>query len=144
MKHQFAMLFLFFLVIGSLVGMPPGNFAVAELQIANSSGSGFGDLKEDGFVGTLLSFLEGMGLDISYGDNNETIFSMVDTSLTTIISDLSSGNTEGFTNIPLINETLAYLHISHADIIVNPEEVTGTMPAIDSYNSRTDGNNAHI
>jgi len=144
MKHQSAMLFLFLLASGSLVGMQPGNFADADLQIANSSGSGFGDVKEDGFVGTLLSFLEGMGLDLSYGENNETIFSMVDTSLTTIISDLSSGNTEGFTNIPLINETLAYLHITPADIIVNPEDVTGTMPAIDSYNARTDSNNAHF
>ncbi|WP_319578975.1 hypothetical protein [uncultured Methanospirillum sp.] len=144
MKHQSAMLILFLIAVGSLTGIPSGSSATTDLQITNGSGSGFGDLKEDGLVGTLILFLGEAGLDLSYGENNETIFTMVDTSLTTIISDLSSGNTEGFTNIPLINETLAYLDITPADIVVNPEDVEGTMPAIDTYNSRSDGSNAHF
>nr|WP_319539652.1 hypothetical protein [uncultured Methanospirillum sp.] len=144
MKHQSSILILFLIAVGSIAGITPGSSAATDLQITNGSVSGFSDLKEDGLVGTLILLLGEAGLDLSYGENNETIFTMVDTSLTTIISDLSSGNTEGFMNIPLINETLAYLEITPADIIVNPDDVQGTMPAIDTYNSRSDGNNVHF
>jgi hypothetical protein len=89
-----------------------------------------------GFVNLLLEVLGEAGLNLSYGSDGGTIFSMVDVSLTRIITDLSSGNTEGFTGIPLINETLIYLHISPEDIIVDPEDVQGSMPALDSYTSR--------
>jgi len=144
MKHQSSKFLLLLLTLGSLAVMAQGSSADGDLQIANVSGSGPGDLEGDELVGSLIHLLGEMGLDLSYGEGGETIFSMVDASLTTIISDLSSGNTEGFTSIPLINETLTYLHITPADIIVNPEDVPGTMSAIESYNSRYDDNNAHF
>jgi len=91
-----------------------------------------------GFLNMFLEILGEAGFNLSYGSDGGTIFSMVDTSLTQIITDLSSGNSEGFTGIPLINETLIYLQISPEDIIVDPEDVQGLMPALDSYTSRYD------
>jgi len=64
-------------------------------------GSGFinGDA-QTGFF-TLLSFLQTIGLDISYGHEGETVFSMIDYSLSKIIRDLSSGNASGIRDNPL-------------------------------------------
>lgn len=87
-------------------------------------------------MNTLIQFLDAIGFDISYGDNGGTIFSMVDESLTRIISSLSSGNVEGFMDIPLIKETLAYFDLSTEDIVMDPNMTPGRMEAIDSYNQR--------
>jgi hypothetical protein len=87
-------------------------------------------------VSSLISLLQELGLDISYGDNGETIFSMVDQSLTRIITSLASGNTEGFLEIPLIEETLNYLGISPDEIIIDPNDAPSHMTAVDTYNQR--------
>lgn len=102
-------------------------------------GNGFVNGDGEGHMNSLISLLKDMGVDISYGEDGGTIFSMVDQSLTRIITDLSSGNTEGFTGIPLIWETLTYLGISPDDIIVQPEDVPSSMAAIDRYNQRYSG-----
>lgn len=129
--------FIRFLVLGGLLSLIFLGIGVyAEDQVKNMSGiSGIiGD--DNGLIQTFLVFLKDVGIDLSYGEDGGTIFSMVDESLTRIITDLSSGNSEGFTNIPLINETLAYLHINPGDIVVDPEKAQGTMPALKSYESR--------
>jgi hypothetical protein len=61
---------------------------------------------------------------------------MVDISLTRIIDSLSSGDIEGFMDIPLIKETLAYFHINVDDIVLSPNETPKTMEAIDNYAKR--------
>lgn len=131
------------LIIASCSGIAFADIVTGE--IANSSGQ-LPVLKTSGhdFIGgkganqmnDLILLLVDMGLNISYGDNGGTIFSMVDDSLTGIITDLSSGNSGGFMKIPLIRETMNYLDIAPADILVNSDEVSGSMEAIDSYNSR--------
>ena len=107
-------------------------------QVSGSSPDNNGYLKRGGEtqVNGLIGLLQVMGLDISYGSNGETIFSMVDQSLTRIISDLSSGNTEGFTDIPLISETLTYLGIDPSDIIVNPDDTPPLTQAVDRFNAQ--------
>ncbi|MFH0967969.1 MAG: hypothetical protein V1862_09840 [Methanobacteriota archaeon] len=99
-------------------------------------GNGFINGEGEVSMNSLITLLQEMGLDISYGQDGGTVFSMVDQSLTRIITDLSSGNTNGFMDIPLINETLNYLGISPDDIIVRPEDVSPSMAAIDRYNER--------
>ena len=96
-------------------------------------GSGFidGDA-QTGFF-SLLSFLHNIGLDISYGDEGETVFSMIDYSLLKIIRDLSSGNASGIQDNPLINETFQYFDINESDIIIKPEDVSGDMEATRRY-----------
>lgn len=129
--------FIRFLVLGVFLSLILSGCAVyAEDQGRNVSGTSgiIGD--DNGLIQTLLVFLKDVGIDLSYGEDGGTIFSMVDESLTRIITDLSSGNSEGFTNIPLINETLAYLHINPGDIVVDPETIEGTMPGLKSYESR--------
>lgn len=97
-----------------------------------------GVLDQDGsdMLPLLLTLLRKLGVDISYGDEGDTIFAMVDRSLTQIIEDLSSGQIEGFTRIPLINETFKSLGIEPAEIIMVPDEAPGHMAAIDAYSSR--------
>ena len=103
-------------------------------------GSGFinGDA-QTGFF-TLLSFLQTIGLDISYGHEGETVFSMIDYSLSKIIRDLSSGNASGIRDNPLINETFQYFAINESDIIIKPEDVSGDMEATRSYYDMVKGN----
>lgn len=142
MKKHLPLIFLFTIIVWSLFGVTPGSYVSADPFVNYSGNSDLGE--ENGFVNTLLLLLKDVGVDLSYGEDGETVFSMVNTSLTRIITDLSSGNTEGFTDIPLINETLSYLHIAPEDIIVDPEEVQDTMPALDSYSSQYNNNNAHV
>lgn len=84
-------------------------------------------------IDLLVSLLKQMGIDLSYGDEGDTIFSMVDTSLTRIISSLSSGNTEGFMEIPLIHETLASFGLTADDVVIDPSHSSGEMEATQSY-----------
>ena len=104
-------------------------------RIGNGFINGAGEVRMNG----LITLLQEMGLDISYGEDGGTVFSMVDQSLARIITDLSSGNAEGFMDIPLIQETLKYLGISPADIIINPDDVNGHMDAIERYNQKYAG-----
>lgn len=94
------------------------------------------DLQGGDILPLLLTLLQELGVDISYGDEGDTIFAMVDRSLTKIIEDLSSGQIEGFTQIPLINETLRFAGIEPDEIIISPDETSGRMAAIDAYASR--------
>jgi len=84
----------------------------------------------------LIRFLQEIGMDISYGEDGETIFSMVDKSLTRIISDLASGNADGFLSVPLIQETFKHLGMNPEEIIVNPEDVPDTFEALDQYHRK--------
>jgi len=104
-------------------------------RIGNGFINGAGEVR----LNSLINLLQEIGLDISSGEDGGTVFSMVDLSLTRIITDLSSGNTDGFIDIPLINETLNYLGISPDDIIVRPEDVPSSMAAIDRYNQKNFG-----
>ena len=116
-------------------GSEPVNLSVQSdepYRIGNGYISGDGEVRMNG----LINLLQDIGLDISYGDGNGTVFSMVDQSLTRIISDLSSGNTDGFMDIPLIKEILKYLGINPDSFIVHPEDVTSSMEAIDRYNQK--------
>ena len=99
----------------------------------NQIGSGF--IHGDGQNGlfTLLNFLQTIGLDISYGDEGGTVFSMIEYSLSKIIRDLSSGNASGIQDNPLINETFQFFAINESDIIINPEDVSGDMDATRRY-----------
>ena len=80
----------------------------------------------------MIHLLEESGVDISYGEEGD-IFSMVDESLTRIISSLASGNVEGFMDIPLIRETLDYFGLSENEIVISPDETSARMQAIDMY-----------
>ena len=80
----------------------------------------------------MIHLLEESGVDISYGEEGD-IFSMVDESLTRIISSLASGNVEGFMDIPLIRETLDYFGLSANEIVISPDETSAGMQAIDMY-----------
>jgi hypothetical protein len=84
----------------------------------------------------MIDLLEKTRIDTSYGEDGGSIFSMVDISLTRIIDSLSSGDIEGFMDIPLIKETLAYFHINVDDIVLSPNETPKTMEAIDNYAKR--------
>ncbi|HWQ62790.1 MAG TPA: hypothetical protein VN429_00125 [Methanospirillum sp.] len=129
--------FIRFLVLGGLLSlMVAGSAVYAQDQGRNVSGTS-GILGDDnGLIQTFLAFLKEVGIDLSYGEDGGTIFSMVDESLTRIVTDLSSGKSEGFLDIPLINETLVYLNINPGDIVMDPEKVEGTMPALKSYESQ--------
>ena len=96
-------------------------------------GSGFikGNASDDFF--SLINFLTGLGLDISYGSDGDTIFSMIDYSLSKVITDLTSGNVEGIKSNPLILETFHYVNISESDLILNPDNVTGKLEALEGY-----------
>lgn len=120
--------------VGSALGdsMNQSDHLNDSYRIGNGFINGEGEARMTG----LLSLLQEMGLDISYGPNGGTVFSMVDQSLTRIITDLSSGNTEGFEDVPIIQETLKYLGISTDDIIVRPDDLRGHMDAIDRYNEK--------
>ncbi len=80
----------------------------------------------------MIHLLQESGVDISYGDEGD-IFSMVDESLTRIITSLASGNVEGFMDIPLIRETLDYFGLSADDIVISPYDTNGRMDAVDAY-----------
>ena len=80
----------------------------------------------------MIHLLEESGVDISYGEEGD-IFSMVDESLTRIITSLASGNVEGFMDIPLIRETLDYFGLSENEIVISPDETSAGMQAIDMY-----------
>ncbi len=84
----------------------------------------------------IIHLLNESGVDISYGDDGETIFSMIDSSLTRIILSLSSGHMEGFMEIPLIRETLVYFGISADEIVISPNESSGQMDPIEAYLSK--------
>ena len=88
----------------------------------------------------MISLLRELGLDISYGNDNGTIFSMLDDSLTRIITDLSSGNSDNFLEVPLINETMRYFGISPDEIILHPEDAPDSLEAVDRYNQRFSNN----
>jgi len=81
----------------------------------------------------IIHLLNESGLDISYGNDGETIFSMIDSSLTRIILSLSSGDLEGFMDIPLIRETLDYFGLCADEIVISPNESPGRMAAIEAY-----------
>ena len=83
----------------------------------------------------MIHLLQESGVDISYGDEGD-IFSMVDESLTRIITSLASGNVEGFMDIPLIRETLDYFGLSADDIVISPYDTNGRMDAVDAYERR--------
>lgn len=121
---------------GNSVDSIPGGQENPGVLRNDSSPIGNGFIKGEGAaqMNSLISLLQDMGLDISYGNDGGTVFSMVDQSLTRIITDLSSGNTHGFIDIPLIRETMNYLGMSPEDVIVNPENVSSSMKAIDRYN----------
>lgn len=89
-----------------------------------------------GTMNSLIAFLENVGFDISYGEEGGTIFSMVDESLTRIISSLSSGNVEGFMDIPLIRETLTHFGLSADDIVIDPNDSPERMEAVDNFNRK--------
>lgn len=80
----------------------------------------------------MIHLLQESGVDISYGEEGD-IFSMVDESLTRIITSLASGNVEGFMDIPLIRETLDYFGLSENEIVISPDETSARMQAIDMY-----------
>jgi hypothetical protein len=96
--------------------------------------TGLFNINEEETFSILMDLLKISGVDISYGDNGSTIFSMVDTSLSQIIEDLSSGNPDGLLNNPLISETMKELGVNVDQIIVDPDKINGTMKAIESYN----------
>ncbi|MDD1729434.1 MAG: hypothetical protein LUQ50_10225 [Methanospirillum sp.] len=87
-------------------------------------------------LNTLLLLAHDLGLNDSYGSEGGTVFSMVDESLTQIITGLSAGDYEGFMDIPLIRETFEYLNLNPADVTVNYNDVDGSLAAIDTYSSR--------
>ena len=136
------------LVLSLVLAMIWGITGISRGDDINQTGQeGYSDPIGNGFINgdgevrmnALISLVQMMGLHISYGEDGGTIFSMVDQSLTRIITDLSSGNTGGFSDIPLIQETLHYLGISPDDILVNPDTISGEMTAIDRYNERYSG-----
>lgn len=87
-------------------------------------------------MNSLITLLENVGFDISYGEDGRTIFSMVDESLTRIISSLSSGNVEGFMDLPLIRETLTHFGLSADDIVIDPNDSPERMEAVDNFNRK--------
>lgn len=119
----------------------PLNSVIADLSLSEN-GFSMPDIYESGlFDGEnkdqfliIFDLLQKIGINISYGENGETVFSMVDKSLKSIINDLSSGNSQGFLTVPLINETLASLGISMDQVVISPEEVNDQMKAIEAYN----------
>jgi hypothetical protein len=100
------------------------------------NGSEAGGMPVENDMEMMIDLLEKTGIDTSYGEDGGSIFSMVDISLTRIIDSLSSGDIEGFMDIPLIKETLAYFHINVDDIVLSPNETPKTMEAIDNYAKR--------
>lgn len=120
-------------VLSSSLTMASDTTITEKNSTSDQTGSGFNN--GDGQTGffMLQSLLQTLGLDISYGDEGKTLFSMIDYSLSKIIRDLSSGNASGVKDNPLINETFQYFGINESDIIINPEDVSGEMEATRSY-----------
>ena len=102
-------------------------------SLALETGSDFirGDARNDLF--SLINFLTGLGLDASYGNNGDTIFSMIGYSLSKVITVLATGNVAGIESNPLILETFHYVNISESDIILNTDNVSGNLNALDGY-----------
>ena len=100
-----------------LVGLISG-FSFADNNLV--SNTTLSDYESDE-ISILLSLLQKIGFDFSYGNDGETIFSMVDKSLTQIISSLASGNVEGFMDIPIIKETLAFANMTVEDVVIDPD-----------------------
>lgn len=100
-----------------LVGLISGFTFADNNLVSNTTLSDY----ESDEISILLSLLQKIGFDFSYGNDGETIFSMVDKSLTQIISSLASGNVEGFMDIPIIKETLAFANMTVEDVVIDPD-----------------------
>lgn len=85
---------------------------------------------------TIINILKKGGVDISYGEDGGTIFTMIDESLTEIIESLSTGKMEGFMDIALIQETMEYFGISPEEIVIDPTNYSGNMDFIHNYETR--------
>jgi len=132
-KNSLLLFFCILIAIGwitSCSGAEGGSNETGWKETLNSDGRQMKTMQD---MGILIGFLREFGVDISYGDDGGTIFSMVDASLTRIISSLASGNVEGFLEIPLIEETLSYVGLSAEDIVIRPNETPEGMEAVDSY-----------
>ena len=126
-------LLVFISVLSSSLTMASDTTITEKYSTSDQTCSGINN--GDGQAGffMLQSLLQTLGLDISYGDEDETLFSMIDYSLNKIIRDLSSGNASGMQDNPLINETFQYFDINESDIIIRPEDVSGDMEATRNY-----------
>lgn len=131
--NNLLILLVFISVLSSSLTMASDTTITEKYSTSDQTGSGFNN--RDGQAGffMLQSLLQTLGLDISYGDEGETLFSMIDYSLNKIIRDLSSGNASGMQDNPLINETFQYFSINESDIIIRPEDVSGDMEATRKY-----------
>ncbi|MCA1915865.1 hypothetical protein [Methanospirillum hungatei] len=133
---KFIVFILTVLICGSVLPVSAGNSVSADTP----SSPGMADqsaldnkIPADSDMDAMIHLLKESGLDISYGDEGETIFSMVEKSLHQIIVSLSSGNVEGFMDIPLIREILDYFGLKAGDIVISPDDTSGRMEAIDMY-----------
>ncbi len=77
-------------------------------------------------IRVLTGLISMLGIDISYGTEGETVFSMVNSSLIQIVDDIASGNPEGMNENLLIREFFRYLGIDSSSFSVDPED--GTLP----------------
>jgi hypothetical protein len=118
-------------VVGYASGKPL-NQSVQSGELLRT-GNGFINGEAEGHMNSLIGLLQETGLDISYGKDGETVFSMVDQSLTKVITDLSLGNTSGFFDVPLIQETWKYLGIKPGEIMIQPGDIRGQTRGSDRY-----------
>ncbi len=81
----------------------------------------------------LFAIISWLGIDISYGTEGDTVFSMVNASLFQVVDDLSSGNPDGMYTNPLIREFMRYLGIDPSSFAVHPGNETPSMRAVDRF-----------
>jgi hypothetical protein len=100
----------------------------------NMSGLLMGENEQD--LSLLITLLKKIGIDLSYGEDGASIFSMVDLSLNQVIGDLSSGNPQGVMNNPLVCETMKEFGVNMDEIILDPQKFNGTLKAIEGYDDQ--------
>ncbi|HWQ67628.1 MAG TPA: hypothetical protein VN372_12280 [Methanospirillum sp.] len=137
---NYIIIFCFILIsilFGSIYGFAesiPASENTSEYNLSEVSGMDLTGTKAGSDLAGLLNLLDTLGMDISYGTKGETIFGMVADSMNQIINSLSSGDTSGFLDIPLIQETFKYFGMSPQEIVINPENITGEMDAVMNFN----------
>ena len=92
-----------------------------------------------GEIRVLLDLISMIGIDISYGTEGETIFSMVNSSLFQMVDDIASGNPEGMNKNLLIMEFFRYLGLNSSSFFVDYTNETLPLHAVkrfeDTYSS---------
>jgi len=105
---------------------PPSDVAPGCENISDNPEAG-GEIK------VLLDFISLIGIDISYGTDGETIFSMVNSSLIQMVDDIASGNAEGMNDNLLIREFFHYLGVNPSSFSMDIENETPSLRAVKRF-----------